>query len=81
MTKGLTHFIWLSGIPKKEVASVKDSTTSGLPAQGHGEGVAASGSGGRPAIPDLGLAKDFVAEEDVAKIAFVQKKNTKKKKL
>ena len=67
-----------STVLDEEVASVKDSVTSGLPARGPEEGVEASGSGGRPAIPEFKFARDNVAEDDgtegVKKMAFVPQK-------
>ena len=54
---------------------MKDSVTSGLPAQGHREGVEASGSSGHSAIPIFKFVGSFMAgdggAEEVKKMAFV----------
>ena len=76
MTVGPTPFTWLARIlEEEEVASVKDSITSRLPARGQGEGVEASGSSGHTAIAKFKFGKSYMAEdevtEDVKKMAFV----------
>ena len=57
---------------------MKDSVTSGRPAQGHGGGVEASGSSGRPTIPKFKFGGSFMARDggakDVEKTAFMPKK-------
>ena len=56
---------WLAGIPEseEEKANVKDSVTSGLPVQGHGEGVEASGLSRHPAVPEFKFGGSFMAGE------------------
>ena len=60
---------------------MKDSVTSGLPGREHGEGVEASGSTGRPAVPEFKFGGSFVAgdvsTEDVGKMALVPQKEEK----
>ena len=64
---------------------MKDSVTSGLPTQGYGEGVEASGSSGRPMIPEFKFAGSFMAgdggAEDVEKRTFAPHKEEQKGKL
>ena len=64
---------------------MKDSFTSGLLAQGHGEGVEASGSSRRPAIPKFKFGGSFMAgdggAEEGKKMAFVPPKEEQKGKL
>ena len=76
MTIGPTSFTLLAGIPKaqEEIAIVKDSVTTRLPALRHGEGV--------EAIPEFKFGKYFMAEddgtEDMKKMAFMPQKAGKK---
>ena len=77
----------LARIPEveEEVASVKDSVTSKLPAQGHKEGMEASGLSRRPTTPEFKFAESFMAGdgggEEVEKTAFVPHKEERKGKL
>ena len=75
MIIGSTPFTSLSGIPEEEVASVKDSVTSRLPARRCGESVEASGLSGRPVIPKFKVGKGYMTEDDgiegVKKMEFV----------
>ena len=74
---------WLAGIleSKEEKASVKDSVTSGLPTQEHGEGVEASGSTRCPVVPEFKFRGSFVASDgstkNVGKTALVPPKEEK----
>ena len=74
---------WLAGVleSKEEKASVKDSVTSGLPAREHGEGVEASGSTRRLAVPKFKFGGSFVASdgstENVEKMALMPPKEKK----
>ena len=74
---------WLAGIleSKEEKASVKDSVTSGLPTQEHGEGVEASGSTRWPVVPEFKFRGSFVAGDgstkNVGKTALVPPKEEK----
>ena len=78
-----TPFPWLVGIPEVEEkkASVKESVTSGLPTQEHGEGVEASGLTGRPAVPKFKFGGSFVAGDgstkNVEKTTLVPQKEEK----
>ena len=81
-------FTWhLAGIPEveEEVASVKDSVTSRLLAQGHGEDMDASGSSGHPVTPEFKFVGSFMARdgdaEEVKKTAFMPHKEEQKRKL
>ena len=60
---------------------MKDSVTSGPPAHGHGEGVEASGSTGRQAVPKSKFGGSFVAgdgsTENVGKTALLPPKEEK----
>ena len=75
---------WFAGIleSEEEKANVKEYVTSRLPAPGHGEGWEASGSSGRPAIPEFKFGGSFMAcdggAEEVKKTALVPPKAKKR---
>ena len=77
----------LARIPEaeEEIASVKDFVTTGLPGQGHGKGMKASGSSGCLATPEFKFGGSFMAKDngtkEVKKMALVPHKEEQKGKL